>query len=91
MLAIVARMIRARGCIVNYVKAAMLPSRRACAGVLFSQNKSGTGNQPVVLFSQNKSTPVISRKKSPSLVSCLIKAMVALEIHGALDARTVCM
>jgi hypothetical protein len=28
--------------------------------VLFSQNKSATGNQPTIFFSQNKSAPVIS-------------------------------
>jgi hypothetical protein len=28
--------------------------------VLFSQNKSATGNQPTIFFSQNRSAPVIS-------------------------------
>jgi hypothetical protein len=30
--------------------------------VLFSQNKSATGNQPAVLFSQNKPAPAISHQ-----------------------------
>jgi hypothetical protein len=36
--------------------------------VLFSQNKSATGNQPAVLFSQNKPAPAISHQPTEQAV-----------------------